>query len=372
DPVYISDWEWMFGIFEKALADLGISDGYCLSLSYPGFQATGDLVCAFGGGNPIWHKTPENEIVFGGKSDNFRIYLQAMNTWYKNGWIDKSFAEHTSDMFYMIDSAKIFSGKVGLWYGTNANLGARLFKADDPYLDGIAVSVAAQPINDIYGTAAQQNVTPFALYQTSQENLAYVITNKAADKDIETLFTFLDSLYAGDGAIVRSFGLSKEQYEVTKNKFMTENGFTEGAYSIVTDEDGVTRYQLYQSVIDAGLDGAVKAQRLPGLELISLLSIANYHKGYRANISRYVQYRNTGWLYNSFTGQLTQENSKTYAKTNTNISEFMAKNVPPFIQGKKDPYNDEDWNSYVKAINKYNPDKITDIFQQLADSMYGG
>lgn len=30
DPLYISDWEWMFDIFETAMADLGIEDGRCL------------------------------------------------------------------------------------------------------------------------------------------------------------------------------------------------------------------------------------------------------------------------------------------------------------------------------------------------------
>ena len=38
DPIYISDWEWMFEIFEKAMADLGITDGYCISLYYKGFS----------------------------------------------------------------------------------------------------------------------------------------------------------------------------------------------------------------------------------------------------------------------------------------------------------------------------------------------
>ena len=35
EPVYISDWEWMFEIFQKAIDDLGINGGYCMA---PYFQ----------------------------------------------------------------------------------------------------------------------------------------------------------------------------------------------------------------------------------------------------------------------------------------------------------------------------------------------
>ncbi|MDF1515187.1 MAG: hypothetical protein P1S60_15365, partial [Anaerolineae bacterium] len=77
-----------------------------------------------------------------------------------------------------------------------------------------------------------------------------------------------------------------------------------------------------------------------------------------------------GWLPGSFTGQLSAEDSKTLSKVNANISEFMAKYVPGFIQGLKDPYNDEDWNAFVNALNKYGPDTVTVMFQELADQLY--
>ena len=48
-PVYISDWEWMFDIFTKAQADLGITDGYCLSVYYKGYNEDGSLFSSFGG-----------------------------------------------------------------------------------------------------------------------------------------------------------------------------------------------------------------------------------------------------------------------------------------------------------------------------------
>lgn len=370
-PVYISDWEWMFKIFDIAMEDLGITDGYGMSLYYPGFLATGDLVCAFGGGNATWHKTPDNTVVNGAVSDSFRTYLQAMNTWYQNGWIDTGFAEHTSDIFYQIDNSKIFSGKVGLWWGLLASLGGRLADPSDPYLDGFVAYTAAQPINDIYGSENEQNKTPFAMYQQGQEIAPYMVTTSVKDKDLETFFTFLDYLYSTEGSAVRFFGLSKEQYELTQNEFMTENGLTEGAYSLVVEDDGVTRYQVHQEVFDKGLENAVKAERFPGIDLYSVRGKAAFHPGYVANVARWTQYKNTGWLPGSFTGQLSAEDLKTQNKINTNISEFMTKNIPSFIKGTKDPFSDADWNAYVNALSKYGPDKVTSMLQALVDQFYG-
>ncbi len=371
DPIYISDWEWMFGVFDLAMADLGITDGYCMSLYYPGFISTGDLMSGFGGGNNLWYKTEDNQIVFGGTGDTFRTYLQAMNTWYKNGWIDTAFPEHTADVFYIIDKTKIFSGKVGLWWGSAYALGGRIANPDDPFLDGFVGYAAPQPINDVYGSEAQQNKMPNAMLTNSQEGLPYIVTSSIEGKDVETLFTFLDHMYSLDGALVRNFGLTKEQYELTRNEFMTENGMTEGSYTQVVDPDGVTRYQIYPDIISRGLNVGVGAIRLPGLELFSLNSKAGNDKGYNDSFVRWMMYENTATLPMSFTNLLSGEDSKTYAKVSTSIYEFMNKNVPPFVKGAKDPFNDEDWEAFSKAMYKYDPNRVTVIFQELADVMYG-
>lgn len=75
DPVYISDWEWMFGIFETAMEALGIEDSYCMSVYYPGFTWSGGICSSFGGGVPLWYSDADNKVQFGGDSDQFRAYL---------------------------------------------------------------------------------------------------------------------------------------------------------------------------------------------------------------------------------------------------------------------------------------------------------
>ena len=102
EPIYISDWEWMFEIFETAMADLGITDGYCMSLYYMGYLGTGDFSSGFGGGG-MSYNTDGTTIYNGYTSDSARAYIQCMRTWYEKGWLDQQFSEHAQDMFYSID-----------------------------------------------------------------------------------------------------------------------------------------------------------------------------------------------------------------------------------------------------------------------------
>ena len=53
-------------------------------------------------------------VQFGMDSDGFRTYLQCMNGWWDNGWIDRNYTDKATQMFYEIDTEKVYQGKVGL------------------------------------------------------------------------------------------------------------------------------------------------------------------------------------------------------------------------------------------------------------------
>jgi len=372
DPVYISDWEWMFEIFARAIQDLGITDGYVTSLYYPGFIATGDMYSGFGGGSPVWYTHKDGTIHFGGTEDDFQVYLQAMNTWYNNGWIDKAFTEHSADMFFMIDDAKVRSGKIGFWYGVQSELLGYLDDGED-LKDGMVVYAARQPINDIYGTAAQQNQEPYTIYQMAQIFGPWVITDKAvADgKDIVPLLKLIDYAYSTEGALLCGLGLNKAQYEETKPELYTRLGLTEGAYYQIPEDQAVDG-RIY-SVVDYlakndSMVGAVKANKYFGLTLKSKIKFAG-SENFKRQLDQWVWYENKGGIGIAVENQLTSEEQKIVTKTGTTINEFMAKNVPSFIKGEKDPFSDADWQAYVKALNKYAPDKVTKIYQEKLNNL---
>ena len=247
-----------------------------------------------------------------------------------------------------------------------------LFRSGEDLKAGMVVFGARQPINDVYGTAAQKNVEPYIMYQSGRANNSWFITDKTTDKDLAPLLSMLDYLYTTEGGLLGSLGLSKEQYDETKNEFYTRSGLTEGAYARVSEEEvrGSKIYAWVDNVNKSGVDlaSAVKANRFIYLDVQSLV-VSRAHKSMLNNLDQWIWYENTGGISGAITNQVSTDEQKTISKARTNIGEFMAKSVPPFIKGEKDPFNDSDWEAYVKAISKYGPDKVTEIYQQKLDNL---
>ena len=124
DPVYISDWMWMFETYETAYAAMGIEPEYMMSLFYPGYNANGDLSSGFGGGGVLWYKDEDDNCQFGAAGTGFRAYLECMNDWYSRGWVCNTFNEDTSP-FYQIDLDLVANGTVPLWMG-GSNFGTAI------------------------------------------------------------------------------------------------------------------------------------------------------------------------------------------------------------------------------------------------------
>ena len=370
DPVYISDWEWMLEIFKKAIDEQGIDDGYPMSLPYGGFHGMGDLVCAFGGGSPSWYKDQNNTIQYGLNSDDFRVYLQVMNGWYQKGWIDTAFPEHSNDMFYKIDDSKVRQGKVGLWHGILSQLIGK--SEGDGFAEGAVAFAARQPINDLYGTAEQKNVIPYTFYQMSLEGGPIVITDKAEDKDLVALFTFLDYQFSDEAMLLKRMGLNKEQYEATQNELYTKHGLTEGAYTVTVNEEGIKEVEFVDTLKnDTGLEQAARANRFFGVDSVpdGYRKVNNDEtETWKHSMQEWLAFESK-WLSPSFFGQLSAEDSAVYNKINNNINEFSQKNVPNFIKGTSDPSNDKDWESFKKALGKYKPETVTEMLQTLLEEL---
>lgn len=366
DPYYISDWEWMFEIFEKAYEDLGLTDSYCISIQYQGNSPFGQIIAAFGGGcNGQWYRTPDNKAVFGATSDDYRAFLECMNAWYEKGWLDPYFYERSSDMFYAIDDAKVRTGQIGMWYGLVGTLGNRL-DAGDALTSGICVYTAFTPINDIYGAESTKYQEPYTYYAGSQSGGGYVITQKALDdgKDIRTLLRFFDYFYSEEGAALKSFGLSAEQQAEMKSEFYTKKGLDNGAYTVT--EDG--KYCLVDTIrLDGGnLDAAVKVGKVPGLTLVKD-EVSGYGTLFDHMMDTWTRNENIGNFAGKGTVQVSEEVEQKLAKIVTNAGSYVAQNFSQFITGRKDIHDDAQWSAWCKTLEKYGVSQATELYQEIFD-----
>lgn len=367
EPFYISDWEWMFEIFDKAMAAEGIDDGYCVSMYYPGYTWAGGLCSCFGEGGIIWYADTENQVQFGGSSESTRAYFTCLNTWYNNGWLDETFNERVSDAFYQIDAASVRQGKVGMWCGVKGDLGGRIDLEDGGYTDGIFVSGCSYPVNDVYGTEECKYVAPRVMnIDTSVVSTGFYVMTGADEQDLAPLFTFLDSLYAGEGAVLRSLGMSAEQLaeDGVDTSFYEEYGLMDGAYTI--DENG--KYVISDVIVnDSGsLSAAASLDKLPGLDLVKNVD-QGYAETLEQSLKSWIRYSNSGRIWGS-TAMLnaSTEDSDTCQKALTKVLNYMEANAYKYIKGEKS-LEGSDWDTWCTALNKFKVENVSEVLKKYLD-----
>jgi hypothetical protein len=367
DPYTISDWEWMFEAFAKALEIRGVQDNssaYCTTVSYSGAMMTGDLVSSFGGGTGSYY-IKDRKVSYDGASENFKAYVECVGNWYEKGWLDKQFNTRANDVFFMINSAGVNQGIVGLWNGLVASLGTGIrtscqFEEDQKDAYTMACPL---PINDTYGTEEQMYKEPDALYQDSRKGTATGITTKAEGKDLAALFTFLDWTYTPEGGATMYFGMTKDQYSsVTLDPDLYKEYGYDHAYEIDTDDEGKKVWRSAKDPADlVVLNGIRMAVGLHPAnnseESVDMLGSKVVQHAYKV----WAQYLNTGSVLD-YTGLLTPEETDAYNKVSTQVNDYVAQNLPKVI--KEGMGN---WDGYVEGLEKLDPDSVTEYLQKYVD-----
>ena len=374
DPLTISDWEWMFEAFDAALEERGYgddSDAYCITIPYQGYFEYGDLVSSFGGGNGYYYINDDGEVTFDATSDNFKTYLECMNTWNDKGWLDTQFETRSGDLFYMINQSGFNQGKVGMWEGMVWDTGTKIRTTcmDDSDQQDAFVMGCAFPINDMYGTAEQMYHEPDAFYgETAGPATGGVgITTKAEDKNLPALFTYLNWCYTREGALLGSMGLSQEQYE--SMDFDPDNyaeyGFTDGLYH-EEDRDGVTTYVTHipqNSTLNgnAFITGRLTAR----LQLTGTGDDLDYDidngesEVYQACREAYGSYDSTGNVI-SYATKLTDDENEQAGDVYTPLKDYMNQVIPRMIKNGVD----SEWDEYVKTVDSYDTKSVCEIYQK--------
>lgn len=369
DPITISDWEWMLEAFDKAIGERGWandSGAYGMSLPYYGFGQMGDITSSFGGGTGSYY-VKDGKVSYDGGSENFKTYLDCMQAWYENGWLDPNFNTRAGDMFFSIDATGVNQGKVGMWCGLVSTLGTaiRVSCQDTSDQEDAFVMGCALPINDMYGTKDQMYKEPDALYQGGRKGTATGITKKAEDKDLATLFTYLDWTYTDLGARTIRIGLNEEQYEsVELNPDLYAANDIKAAYTESTDEDGNL------VIVTAFSDSDTIAGALQGHRMDTGINLSGHADGYRFDkgntkvyenaMEQWTKFLNTGNVLD-YTSLLNTEEAEQYGKINTAGIDYQAQNVPNVIKGTMS------WDEYVKGLDNIDTDTAVEMLQKYVD-----
>ncbi len=375
DPVYISDWMWMFETYETAYEAMGIEPAYMMSLFYPGYNANGDLSSGFGGGGVLWYKDEDDNCQFGAAGTGFRAYLECMNDWYSRGWVCNTFNEDTSP-FYQIDLDLVANGTVPLWMG-GSNFGTAIQSSEQGYeaAAGAVVYLAATPINDIpgydgnpstsdYSTQATAEEAkeamnggsgseymlqiPYCMFQAEDFSQGVVISKGAEGKDMEVLMRFFDFLYSEEGSVLTTLGLNAEQAE--GSRYYEDYGLTNGAYTVNPDGTYTFDQILEQNVGE--IRGAMLASRIPGIRCESKITYT-YPEPYINGRQQWLKYKATGFIGGILNGQRTAEETDVIETVKAAVEQnYLYKEVYKFIKGERSLENAE-WTSFARDVMNY-------------------
>ncbi len=369
-PKYISDWEWMFEIFAEAIEDQGFEDGYPMQMQYTGYYAEGDLASSFGGGRIGTYVTKDGKTAFGGDTDSARAYMECLNHWYEEGWLDQKFEERSADtMFFMIDTPAVFTGHVGMWIGVTNQLENMLAAGDnvDPSMADICVKGAPQPINDLYGTDACKNVIPDTFFQNTIYSSGVVLTDKAAKKDIGKLLTMIDYLYTREGSLLFTMGLNKEQQAEVKDPLYTEYGLDDGAYYLEERDGEEWAVNAKPVQTTDGLLDAVAGMRLVGMGAQHNTDIG-LGAGNLESMQLSTMYQATGNLSVAYTGLLSSEVATEVSAVNTSVNTYLATQIPEFITGRLDIEDDAAWQKYVDGLEELGAHRESEEINKALDA----
>ncbi len=363
DPIYISDWEWMFEIFTRAMEAEGITDGYCLSVYYPGFLNVGDLVSGFGGIGPTWYIDTEGKCQFGAVSEGFRSYLACMNSWYNKGWLDKRFSERSGDPFYQIDDTSVRQGKIGLWLGMASELMTRMQNENLAGTEGIISYTCASPINDVYGADETKLKEPTCIFSNEILGGGILLTDKAKDKDIKVLCEYLDYLFTEEGILLMNGGLNQEQAAEANDPIYQSYGI-DYAYTPVTGEDGKTNIDFVDIIYndEGGIKSAMTGEKAwhMGAKTRQLKRDTETYVHMREN---WVTYEAKGTILGLLNSRLTPDETKSWQKIQSRInSEYMYIEVPKFITGEKNL--DSDFETFKSDLAKRNYQEVVDAYNR--------
>lgn len=385
-PDLISDYDWMFKILYRAVA--GGDLNYVMSLFYPGYIETGDMLSAWGVSG-AWYKEVVNgqtTVKYGANTEGFKSYLIKMKEWYDLGYIDKDFSSRTGDQFFSIDSTSFAMGRIGCFYGYDTMLGSSL-KGNPGVDDNIDLRACYMP-------RLTKDSEPISFYGGSQTNRNLMITSKVLDKDYEKLFAALDYLYGEEGSLMTRMGLNKEQYaelkadgvdfwdaEVTLTDAEQQVAGVSKATQKISDigvyhyDESIGKY-VYWNDMETNFEKTTYEQCLSAMSFWGMCAVSKFQytklseARLEASYTIWSAYSNSGYIDLAiYSKKLSSSDNYDYIVNYNSLVDYMKMEVPKFIKGT---YNfDKNWTTFCNNLVLRGCNKNTNYLQAVFNAMEG-
>ncbi len=348
-PTTIADWEYMLPLYKQYFEASGMTDYAPFILPATGYFGSGDLLTGFG--TAASYHAVDDKVSYGPIEEGFYNYLVKMNDWFQKGYIYKDFASRTNDLFYLPNTALTYGGAAGIWFGATSQLGTLLSQPD--YGLNVDIQPILNPIDTEHGNTSAINM----MYAGRNGQTGGAMISSTC-QNVERLLTTIDYMYSEEGAMLKEYGLTKEQ-GAADDELYKEHGLTEGAYSIDSNGEVIAAEPFLPG---GGLDLTPFVDyKMPGMR---------NNKYTNKNLKEIDKKATAIWLnygYGMFPPiYRTTEEDATYTANQSNIEDYVNTMVLKFILGDE-KLDKTSWEEYKKQIETFGVNDNIAIMQAAYD-----
>ena len=289
------------------------------------------------------------EVAFGPSTDAYKEYLKLMRDWYAEGLIDPDFSS-TNSTYILTDHEYFANNKCGVGMSYQGTCGSY------HYVNGYTSDedIWLEPIEGPVLNEGDTTVSTFPSYVATTPNLIFT---SVPEEDRATLAKFLDWHYTYDYAVIQSFGVEGESYEI--------------------DEDSEWYYVWTDTVMHPTTEGMTPSAARAMYGLFNNVGYMNWKAQFEINeatgntwsaYSYEVWGRQTDDIMIPSDASFTTDEANEYNNLYVDIETYVEENTVQFIMGNVDI--DAGWDSYLSGLESLNVARCQELRQASVDRFY--
>ncbi len=286
-------------------------------------------------------------VGFGPTTEEYKTYLKLMRDWYAEGLIDPDFTS-TSSTYILTDDEYFANNKCGVGVALQGTSGNYY------YYSGYT-SEEDFWLEPIEGPVLNEGDTTVSTYPSYTATVPQLICTSVSDEDMPVLAKFLDWHYTYDYAVIASFGVEGESYEI--------------------DENSEWYYVWTDTVMKP--EGMTPFDARPLYGLFDNVGYMNWKAQFEINeatgntwsaYSYEVWGRQTDDIMIPLGASFTADEATEYNNLYVDIQTYVEESTVQFIMGTLDI--DSQWDNYVSTLEGMNVARCQELRQASVDRYY--
>ena len=286
----------------------------------------------------------DGKVELSWQSDGYREYLEMMNEWYSEGLVWKDFPTGVKGWITLNDGAlsEFLGGRISVAQMEMGDITALPQQAHEGQ-SGMTLAALPCPVKNAGDKIHVKGATNAA-------SPGWCITTACSDENTVYALKLLDYLYSDEGALLSTFGIEGETYEM-------KDGVPVYTDLILNDPDGRAVKTMINIYCVDDMPQFVMAEKNQSLYTAEQMEASDTWK---SNLDG-------EWQYPGGSISMTADEAGALGDLIGDLETYVYENMVKFIVGEKDPADDAQWAEFQKMIVDMKGDELRTVLQNAYD-----